>query len=519
MATHMVTHMHIHMDTHMSTQFFNSMPNIRTIRIGFLNIPLLGPWLALYRLKKLFPLSVLKRHGYIVAKSGSGKSELLKQLLLVIKLGWRRWWPFPTIQRNKSFILLDPHGDVAKECAQQRFLYQDFQQSQSTGRTPDLIFISPVLGKGKFPTLNPFDPCGRLYNSQEIEVLAQSLTGAFSAMLGKDDAQLSRHMRTLLVPMFAALLTLSRDSDRRATFFDLERFLDDDRNEDLIKFGREHLKSEGQRHFFAHLFPSARFKGTRFALRARLAGLLNAPMFVELLARERSTWDLEGSMNAGKTIIISASRSDLGEEVSEIYGRTLTGLIQSYAFLRGRRARKNSRKTPTFLVIDEAARFVSPDIRTILAESRKFGLHLVLANQIVKQGSISREFQDTILGNTALKVVGNAGDSSRKTMARECETKVDNFHGLPVGTFVVKADMAKPVRVVLPKFWLGGKTTVTARQWQKICSYQLDQYYRDQRSKKRIRTMGPEDQLMEEINSSLIISGPLGSPRFGKPRP
>ena len=143
--------------------------------------------------------------------------------------------------------------------------------------------------------------------------------------------------------------------------------MDDDRNDDLVRFGREQMHSEGQRRFFTSLFPSKRLQATRFALQTRLAGLLNAPMFVELLSREHSTWDLRKAMDAGHTIIIDASRSSLGDEVSEIYGRTLVALIQSYALLRGGK----KFKTPTYLVIDEAARFVCSDIRTISTSPSK----------------------------------------------------------------------------------------------------------------------------------------------------
>ncbi|MBU0673153.1 MAG: ATP-binding protein [Proteobacteria bacterium] len=51
-------------------------------------------------MRKILPLHAFKRHGYIVASSGSGKSEFIKVLLYreLIKKN-----------PNNSIIVIDPH--------------------------------------------------------------------------------------------------------------------------------------------------------------------------------------------------------------------------------------------------------------------------------------------------------------------------------------------------------------------------------------------------------------------------
>ena len=481
---------------------------MKSIRIGFFKFPFLGKWIALRRLKKMMPLSVLKRHGYIVAKSGSGKSELLKLLLLVIKLRNKRFTPWFSIHPKRTCIVLDPHGDVAHECARQRRFYRDFRRNKGKG---NLVFISPKLTPNGFPCLNPFDLAGRRYTGIQLEVLAQNLTSVFTAMLSKGDVRLSLQMKTLLTPMLVTLLTFSRDARRNPTFFDLERFLDDGRNGEFVTFAKNHLEGEGQRRFFAHLFGSQKFQPTKFSLRTKLAGLLNTQMFVELLSREHSTWDFQKLMNSGKTILIDGGKSDLGEEVSEVFGRTVVALAQSYAFLRG-----NGPKIPTFFIIDEAASFVGEDIKTILTEARKFGLHLILVNQIVKQGGISRNFHDTIMGNTALKIIGSAGDTTKQVMARECETSKDHFDDLRVGTFVIKSDTAKPIKASMPTFWLGNKNAMGAHQWKQLKTSLVARFYRNQRPPKEGDS---SNVLRQEIEAERVQIMARGRPQSGNPRP
>ena len=53
-----------------------------------------------FRMRKILPLHAFKKHGYIVASSGSGKSEFIKVLL------YRE-----LIKKNpkSSVIVIDPH--------------------------------------------------------------------------------------------------------------------------------------------------------------------------------------------------------------------------------------------------------------------------------------------------------------------------------------------------------------------------------------------------------------------------
>ena len=428
----------------------------RHIRLG-----LFGKWWAFQQLKRLFPLGLLQRHGFVVGRTGSGKSELLKLLFLRLAFRWDvcHWRAKP--DRKRTVILLDPHGDLAEQCARQKWWL----------RHPSLVYLAVNSRHHRFPVLNPFDLGGKTYHPDQLHILASSLTRVFTAMLSKGDVALTLHMRTLLTPMLLVLLLRSQHRKEPSTFFDLARFLDPQNNRDLVGFGMTQVPNLAVRRFFSSLFVHDRFEMTRFALRVRLASLLNSSIFTKLMCQPHSTWHLRSLMESGKTVIINASKSHLGEEVSEIYGRTVMALLRAYAFLRASR----SFRRPVYVLVDEAPTFLSEDWKSLLAEARKFGVHAVLAQQTVDQAELTKGFENHILGNTALKVIGDVGHHTRLRMARECETSEESLRHLPTGNFVVKHPRGL-YRVRLPKYWLGSRATMSEKEWLAFRSDQMKRF-------------------------------------------
>ena len=409
----------------------------------------------------------------MIAKSGSGKSELLKMLVLLLKTPL-----FPWETKRCAFrtvIVLDPHGDLVRECAQQKAWLKTFRQSTRNGKRPRVAVISPNHKRGWTPSLNPFDLKGKRLSFRQLQVLAQHLTSVFASILGRGSVTLSAHMRTVLVPLFTVLLVMAQTRRHQITFHHLERFLDDQRNGDLVAFARKEIRHEALQSFFRHLYFEPRLRSTKFALQTRLASLLNLASFTDLFCHPTSTWDLSRLMESGSLLLIDADASRLGSLVSEIFGRTVTALVQGYAFART----PFQRQRPVYFFIDEAATFTSPDIATMLTQTRKFGVHLLLANQLVGQGGGDKTFTDTIMGNTGIKIVGNVGEASRSAMAKECECSTDQLRGFKVGEFAVKLDNGLPLRkIVLPEYWVGTKSAMSEKQWCSVVDDQLKHFSR-----------------------------------------
>ena len=113
----------------------------------------------------------------------------------------------------------------------------------------------------------------------------------------------------------------------------------------------------------------------------------------------------------------------------------------------------------TYLFVDEFQNYVTDSIEDILAESRKYALHLTLSHQLIGQ-KMNTKMKDIILGNTALKVVGESGHKTMGTIGREIGLKTAEFHQLPEYHFFVHNKFRRRKKLYLfqsSSFMLGNK--------------------------------------------------------------
>ena len=401
-----------------------------------------------------------RKHCFVVGKSGSGKSETLKLLALTAK---RSDEGLP--RRDVSLILIDPHGDLAEELVRQEM----YSNALTRHYSQELIYLDPTLGasEGSFPTLNPFDLADKELSELQIERTAQQLTRVFQSLVG-GEGSLTLNMETLLLPCLTVLL-------RRpgSTLFDLLRFFVDDSNHDLVRLGLESA-NEGHRHFFESLFPQKRFVLTKGSIATKVQSLLNTRAFAKFLARPSSTVDLEEALNTGQSIIVNCASGRVGNQVSEAIGRFVVGMVLSVAFNRAEQP-KSSRR-PIWMIIDEAQNFISEEIKTILAEARKYALHLTLATQVVGQ-DMSPQLNKIVLGNTDVKMIGHAGADSQAVMTREMGLDAGMLSGLKVGEFVVQCGSQPAVRMRMSAEHVGNRHRVDGEAWRSMQKIMLERYY------------------------------------------
>ena len=219
------------------------------------------------------PEKARRRHSFVVGRSGSGKSETLKLLAVAAKI------VDGTVRRDRSFVLIDPHGDLAEQIARLSFYHDDRREHPDA---PDLIYLDPFLGAkdGRFPTVNPLDVGKK--TSFQLDKIAQQLTRVFQTLVARGDVSLTLNMETILIPCITVLLRRPR-----STFFDLMRFMTDGINTDLVQLGLR-SPNAGHRFFFRESFGESRFQITRAALSTRIQSLLNNQAFAHFLARPAS---------------------------------------------------------------------------------------------------------------------------------------------------------------------------------------------------------------------------------------
>lgn len=382
-----------------------------------------------------FPQSVFKRHAYMPASTGSGKSELIKLLIYDLQRRSRIKKRLPQEKKvgKASIVLIEPHGDLANQV-------RDFDLNKDKKR---LIYLNPDLKKGYTFVINPFEMKDK--SERAIAVRSQQLTSAILDIMPK--ATLSLQMKALLIPCLTTLLRLKDTS-----FRDLQDFMHKESCADLVAEGMR-SPNEGQRRFFRDKFADKIYDSTKASLYTKVQSLLNSSTFTTLVTG-KSTIDLEAALNNGSIVIFSLSKTDLGADDAQAFGRFVIALIQFIGFKR--KPIPEPLRMPTYVFIDEFQNYLSNTIKTVLAECRKFNIRMILANQNLAQLG-SKEMKDTVLGNTNLHIVGENGVGTLSPMAKEIGVSVEKLQKIPQYSFYIKRRRRDALLFSTPDFLVGSK--------------------------------------------------------------
>jgi len=132
------------------------------------------------------------------------------------------------------------------------------------------------------------------------------------------------------------------------------------------------------------------------------------------------------------------------------YGRFIVGMLRILAFQRSSIPKEF--RTPTYLFIDEFQNFVSDDIEKALTQLRKYGLHLILANQYV--GQVASPALQKALFSAGTLIAGKNERNSLRAISREQDVPIHTMMNLSVGEFLVKTYYQKPLLIKAPKLML-----------------------------------------------------------------
>lgn len=381
--------------------------------------------------KKYFPFSSLELHTYVLGGTGSGKSEILKYLFYNL-------WNKSKERRKYSLISLEPHGKLSYELLQFHLLAEDPKRvvylDPFLRDTATRLCGEDILGEDYTFVFNPFDlprktPADVNYAMQEL---------SFSLFEILESEQASRQMKAVVRACVSTLLV-----NDGMSIDDLQRFMDDEDNHDLVQKG---LRNPNRKHRnFFNRFYNKNISQTKSGIYYRLLSLMDDIHLSRILIG-KSTIDIEKEMNAGKVIICNLAKGAMGKESAPMLGKFLVALIQGYATKR----EGTKYKKPTFLFMDEVQNYITPSVEDIMTESRKYGLHLVLANQILGQ-RMNTNMLRIIMGNTAIKLCGNADEETQKGMGNKMGLKYKDFDKLRRFHFFTFNEFNKKAGAVMMK--------------------------------------------------------------------
>lgn len=316
------------------------------------------------------------QHTWIIGASGSGKSNLLLNLIL------------QDIEAGEGLAVLDPHGD----------LIDDILAQVPEKRWTDIVLFDP--SDADYPVGFNILSAG---SEAERSLLASDIVGVFRRL----SANWGDTMGTILGNAVLAIL----ESSKGGTLIDLRRFLVDER------FRKEFLETvadEEIRFFWRREYPLIGSRSIGPIL-TRLDTFLRPKIIRHIVGQRDGKLDLRSLMQGRKVLLAKLSLGLIGEENAYLLGSLLLGKFQELALSRQQHAKEA--RTPFFLYADEFQNFITPSLETLLTGARKYGVGLVLAHQTLAQLSALPRVESALFGNAYSRIVFRTGEQDAKRLS------------------------------------------------------------------------------------------------------
>lgn len=308
------------------------------------------------------PSILFLRHAAFIGKTGSGKSTELVALAA------------DDLRSGRGFTFLDPHGDAVRR------LLDCVPPDQV-----DRVHLLELAERQRPRSFNPLE----LDGADPELVAGQFVDTVRELYLGTAAPRQAHYLRNGLM----TLLIKDPGPTGPWTILDLYELLVDPGRRKAFTLG---LNDPVLAAFWEHEWPTRVGSGrdpSADALLNKLSSFVGYPSIRQIVAARRSSIRPRRIMDEGRVLLVDLSR------VARDHGRLFGSLlIARYCIdALGRQEVGESRREPHQLYLDEAHAFDTSSLRTIVTETRKFGLGATLATQYFDR--MGQELRDAVIND------------------------------------------------------------------------------------------------------------------------
>jgi hypothetical protein len=335
----------------------------------------------------------LRQHVFVIGKTGTGKSTLLRNLIIQAMLA------------GEGVGLIDPHGDLATELL----------AHVPKWRARDVVYFNPA--DARFATgLNLLQSV----RAEHRDLVASGVVSAFKAAYRDSWGP---RLEYILYACVAALLEC-----KNVSLLGVQRMLVDPayrswvvrqvKDPVLVTFWTREFEAIDPR-FLAEVVSPVLNKVGRLVLAAPIRRIIGQVV---------SHIDARRLMDERRIFIANLAKGRIGEDKCNLLGSLLVTQFQLAAMSRA--DTPEGKRRDFLLCIDEFSNFTTDSFSSILAEARKYKFSMVLGTQMSTQAGA--DVQRAIWGNVGTIVSFRVGDADAQLLTREFgnEYMPSHFTGL-----------------------------------------------------------------------------------------
>jgi hypothetical protein len=324
-----------------------------------------------------------RRHMYVVGKTGVGKSEFLKDMVL------------QDIKNGEGVCFIDPHDTIEK-----------LLPLIPPERAEDVILFDPSDTQRPMG-LNMLEA----QTEEEKHYIVSSIVGLMYKLYDPNKTG-------IIGPRFEhairnAMLTVM--CEKGSTFIEVVRALTD------ANFVQELLPKVTdpivRRYWTDQIAQTNDFHKSEVLdyIVSKFGRFVTDKMIRNIIGQSASAFDFREVMDKGKILLVSLSKGKIGEENASFLGLILVPKILVAAM--SRQDIPEEKRRDFYLYVDEFQNFATPDFAQILSEARKYRLNLIVANQFI--GQMDEEVKNAIFGNVGTLVSFRVGVNDANYLQHE----------------------------------------------------------------------------------------------------
>ncbi|MBI4139026.1 type IV secretion system DNA-binding domain-containing protein [Candidatus Uhrbacteria bacterium] len=352
-----------------------------------------------------------RRHTYIIGKSGSGKTELMKSMVK------------QDIEEGRGVCVIDPHGDFADDALS--FVPRE--------RAEDVIYFSPADTERPLGlNMLEYDPN---YPEQKTFVINEMLKifDKLYDLKSTGGPMFEQYMRN-------AMILIMDDPETGSTLMEIPRVLAD---EEFRALKLSKCKTQVVKDFWTK---EAQKAGGEASLQnmvpyitSKLTPFISNDVMRPIIGQQKSAFNVRQVMDEGKILLLNLSKGKLGDINAYLIGMVLVGKILMAAL--SRTDMEPEKRKDFYLYIDEFQNFLTDSISAILSEARKYGLDLVIAHQFIGQLAQKGDtlIRDAIFGNVGSMMAFRVGPDDAEFLEKEFAPVFGQYDLINVEAFTCNA--------------------------------------------------------------------------------